>query len=100
VSSAPDSAPDLHLRRFEDLPSFLTLEEVARILRVARSSAYEMAASGALPTVRFSGRSLRVPRGALARLAGEQLVSAGAEQAADEQEPAGGGTAGHATEGS
>jgi excisionase family DNA binding protein len=88
--SAP--APDLHLRRFEDLPAFLTIDEAASILRVARSTAYEMAAAGSLPTVQFGGRSLRVPRGALARLAGEQLVSAPAAQAADQREPAGGGT--------
>lgn len=55
------SAPDLHLRRFEDLPAFMTIDEAAAVLRVARSSAYEMAIAGTLPTVRFSGRSLRVP---------------------------------------
>jgi excisionase family DNA binding protein len=90
---APD---DLHLRHPDAWPAFLTLDEVARILRVARSSAYEMAAAGALPTVKFSGRSLRVPRGELARLAGEQLVRNDADQAADQQEPEGGGAADHA----
>ena len=78
-------APDLHLRRPDAWPAFLTLDEAAGILRVARSTAYEMAASGALPTVKFGGRSLRVPRGALASLAGEQLVSVPAEQAADQR---------------
>jgi excisionase family DNA binding protein len=86
------SAPDLHLRRPVDWPAFLTLNEAAAVLRVSRSTAYEMAQSGALPVVKFAGRSLRVPRGALARLAGEQLVSVPAEQAADQQEPADGGT--------
>ena len=94
--SAP--APDLHLRHPDSWPAFLTIDEAASILRVARSTAYEMAAAGSLPTVQFGGRSLRVPRGALARLAGEQLVSAPAAQTADQREPAGGGTEGHAAE--
>ena len=86
-------APDLHLRHPDSWPAFLTLDEAASILRVARSTAYEMAAAGALPTVKFGGRSLRVPRGVLARLAGEQLVSVPAEPAPDQQEPVGGGSA-------
>jgi excisionase family DNA binding protein len=89
--SAP--TPDLHLRRPVDWPAFLTLNEAAAVLRVSRSTAYEMAQSGALPFVKFAGRSLRVPRGALAALAGEQLVSVPAEEAADQQEPAGGESA-------
>lgn len=99
--SAP--APDLHLRHPSEWPAFLTIDEAARILRVRRSSAYEMAAAGSLPTVKFSGRSLRVPRGALAQLAGESLtgaqpVSTDPETAADLPEPAGGGTEGHSAE--
>jgi excisionase family DNA binding protein len=94
--SAP--APDLHLRQPDAWPAFLTLSEAAAVLRVSRSTAYEMAQSGALPTVKFAGRSYRVPRGALARLAGQQLVSVPAEQAADQQEPAGGGIKGHAAD--
>jgi excisionase family DNA binding protein len=91
-------APDLHLRRFEDLPSFLTLDEAALVLRIARSTAYDMAAAGTLPTVKFGGRSLRVPRGALAVLAGEQLVSVPAKPAPDQRESVGGGIRGHAAE--
>jgi len=75
----PAPVPDLHLRPPSQWPPFLTVEEAATILRVARASAYEMVHAGTLPTVRFSGRSIRVPRGALAALAGEQLVSVGAE---------------------
>jgi len=92
------AAPDLHLRRPDSWPAFLTLDEAACILRVSRSTVYEMAAAGTLPTVKFGGRSLRVPRGALARLAGEHLVSVPAERAADQQESAAGGTPGHTTE--
>jgi excisionase family DNA binding protein len=91
-------APDLHLRHPDDWPAFLTLDEAASILRVARSTAYEMAASGNLPTVKFGGRSLRVPRGVLACLAGEQLVSVPAEPAPDQREPEGGGIEGHTVE--
>jgi len=57
-----------------DLPAFLRVEEVARILRISRSAAYELvnawlATDGetGLPAVRL-GRSLRVPRAAVERL--------------------------------
>jgi excisionase family DNA binding protein len=83
--------PDLHLRRPDAWPAFLTIDEAASILRIARATAYEMAATGAIPVVKFGGRSLRVPRGALARLAGEQLVSIPTEPADDQIE-------GHAAE--
>jgi len=39
-------------------------DEVAAALRIGRSKAYAMMASGELPTVRL-GRSVRVPRAAL-----------------------------------
>jgi excisionase family DNA binding protein len=87
VSDAP---ADLHLRQPADWPAFLTLHEAAAVLRVSKSTAYEMAQAGTLPTVKFAGRSYRVPRGALARLAGEQLVSVPDGQAPDQQEPAAG----------
>jgi excisionase family DNA binding protein len=95
----PTPHPDLHLRPPTAWPPFLTLEEAAAILRIARSSAYAMAADGRLPTVKFGGRSLRVPRGALARLAGEQLVSVPAAHAADQQEHQGGGIGDHTADG-
>jgi excisionase family DNA binding protein len=90
--TTPTPTPDLHLRPPGDWPPFLTIDEAASILRVARSSAYDMVATGTLPVVKFGGRSLRVPRGALARLAGEQLMSVPAEPAPDQREPVGGGT--------
>jgi excisionase family DNA binding protein len=80
-----------------DLPAFLTVEQAAALVGISRSSAYECAARGELPTVRF-GRRLRVPRAAVLRLAGEQLVSTPLEQATDQQEQEGGGTTDHATE--
>lgn len=60
---------------FEKLAEFLTVEEAAAVLRIGRTSAYQLcrqwlASEGrvGLPVVRF-GRLLRVPRAALARLA-------------------------------
>ena len=57
-----------------ELPDILTVEEAATVLRIGRTSAYELArqweATGGkqgLPVVRF-GRLLRVPRAALERL--------------------------------
>ena len=58
----------------DDLPVFLRVEEAASILRISRSSAYELAhrwlATGGrtgLPVIRL-GRSLRVPGAAIERL--------------------------------
>jgi excisionase family DNA binding protein len=58
----------------DDLPPFLRVEEVAKILRISRSAAYELAnawlatdGEAGLPAVRL-GRSLRVPRAAVERL--------------------------------
>jgi len=57
------------------LPAFLRIEEAARILQISRSAAYEQAnawlATGGetgLPVVRV-GRSLRVPKAVIERLA-------------------------------
>lgn len=58
----------------QELPAFLRVEEVARILRISRSAAYELAnawlatdGESGLPAVRL-GRSLRIPRAAVERL--------------------------------
>lgn len=58
----------------DELPDVLTVEEAARVLRIGRGAAYELARqwreSGGregLPVVTL-GRSLRVPREALRRL--------------------------------
>lgn len=58
----------------DQFPMFLRVEEAARILQIARSSAYEqvnmwLATGGraGLPAVRL-GRCLRVPRTAIERL--------------------------------
>jgi hypothetical protein len=64
------------MARANTVPDFLRVEEAARVLRIGRTSAYELAreflvtggASG-LPVVRI-GRQLRVPRRRLEDLAG------------------------------
>jgi len=43
-------------------PELLTIEETAHLLRVGRSTAYAMAASGEMPGLLRLGRSLRVVR--------------------------------------
>jgi excisionase family DNA binding protein len=45
---------------------FLKVPEVAKILRIARSRAYELCANGTIPAIKI-GRSLRVSRKALER---------------------------------
>ncbi|MBT9143405.1 MAG: putative DNA-binding proteinA [Syntrophomonadaceae bacterium] len=45
----------------------LTVEEVAKLLRISRASAYESVRTGQIPSVRF-GRTIRIPRCALLRL--------------------------------
>lgn len=61
-------------------PDFLTIEEAARVLRIGRTAAYELArtwraTSGkqGLPVVAF-GRLLRVPRAALEELCGGPIT--------------------------
>lgn len=48
----------------------LTIPEVAKILRIGRTTAYEAVRTGQIPSLRF-GRVIRVPRHAL-----ESLLSA------------------------
>lgn len=55
--------------KFEDLPDNLTVDETGRWLRIGRRRAYELVRSGDLPSVRL-GRSIRVPKRALAHLMG------------------------------
>lgn len=61
-------------------PDVLTVEEVARILRIGRNSAYALArqwlatdGKEGLPAVRL-GRNVRIPRPALEQLLGCQLT--------------------------
>lgn len=54
--------------RFDELPEFLTMREAQAILRVGRSTIYELAHRGELRTVRL-GRRLLVPRAAIVEMA-------------------------------
>lgn len=64
----------------EQLPPFLRVEEAARMLRISRSAAYELAnawltsnGESGLPVIRL-GRTIRVPRAAI-----ERYLEVGAE---------------------
>ncbi|ABY24442.1 hypothetical transcriptional regulatory protein [Renibacterium salmoninarum ATCC 33209] len=57
---------------------FLTVAEVADVMRVSKMTVYRMAHSGELPAIRF-GRSFRVPENAV----NEHLGSLGIQGSAD-----------------
>ena len=80
-----------------DQPDFLTVEEAARVLRIGRTAAYELArrwrstdGREGLPVVAF-GRLLRVPRAALESISGGPITTVDAPvpraEAATEPEP-------------
>jgi excisionase family DNA binding protein len=58
----------------EHNPANLTLSvpQAGQLLRLGRSQAYEAAARGEIPTLRF-GRSLRVPKAKLRRMLGLEI---------------------------
>jgi len=58
---------------------FLKVPEVAKELRIARSRAYELVASGTIPAVKI-GRSVRVSRRELERWLDEQRYQNVAQQ--------------------
>jgi excisionase family DNA binding protein len=53
----------------EEQPT-VSVEEAGRWLGLGRSSAYEAARRGELPTLRFNGRTLRVPTARLRQMLG------------------------------
>jgi excisionase family DNA binding protein len=59
-------------------PIFLRPVEAARILNVSRSRLYEMLHAGTIPAVRLEGRTWRVPRAALEKLAADAMAERGA----------------------
>ena len=69
-----------------DLPAVLTVEEMARVMRLSRGSAYEAVRTGAIPSIRI-GRTIRIPRAALLALLGE--VGPADEHVGREQHAAG-----------
>lgn len=51
----------------DNIPLVLTIDEAAEILRLKRSTAYELAKKGKLPTIKI-GRQVRVTRSDLLKL--------------------------------
>jgi len=58
----------LEVRELAEMPVFLTVEEAAAVLRLKRSTAYELVRRGEIPHFRL-GHFIRVPREALIRMA-------------------------------
>ncbi|WP_166866795.1 MULTISPECIES: helix-turn-helix domain-containing protein [unclassified Salinibacterium] len=56
------------VRDFSDM-RFLTVQEVADMMRVSSMTVYRLVHSGELPAVRF-GRSYRIPESAVAQVIG------------------------------
>ena len=56
---------------------YYSVTEVAKILGIGRSKAYELVASGEIPSIRFGERLLRVPLDGLNEWLKEQEVKKG-----------------------
>jgi excisionase family DNA binding protein len=64
------------VRPTEDLPAILRVEELAKLLRVNRKTAYEAVASGLVPGARRIGRTIRIDRDVVLKwLSGQGCVS-------------------------
>jgi excisionase family DNA binding protein len=55
-------------------PLFLRPVEAAALLGVSRSRLYEMLNTGSLPAVRLDGRTWRIPRAAIDKLATDAMT--------------------------
>ena len=60
-----DSAHSHASRQTETLPTLLTIDDVARVLRTSRGAAYAMAARGQLPGLTRIGRRVLIRADAL-----------------------------------
>ena len=49
-----------------------TVDQVAKILGIGRSAAYEAVRTSALPSIRITPRRIVIPRAAIAKLLGEE----------------------------
>lgn len=54
-------------------PVFLSVKEVAQVLKVSQNTAYDYVRSGQLPSIRV-GRQIRIPAGALDSLASVRSI--------------------------
>lgn len=66
--------------RPEEVLSFLTVEEAAALLKLKRSTAYELVRRGEIPSFRV-GRFIRIPREALVEMAERAWRKEGARRA-------------------
>lgn len=64
--SLPNGAAVTRHTPFEQLPEFLSIEELAAYLDIGRTLSYELVRRGEVANVRF-GRIIRIPKSALAR---------------------------------
>lgn len=82
------------MSELDGLPLVLTVEEVAAVLRIGRSAAYQAVRDGSIPSVRIGGRSIRVPRHQLEALLGSENGDGPAEgrAAGDTTNPTPGGS--------
>ena len=67
-----------------DAPRFVTVAEVAQLMRVSKMTVYRMIHAGELPAMRV-GKSFRVPQ-----IAVQQLIDSGLESWSDERNQASG----------
>ncbi len=65
-----------------DLPELLTVDEVAALYRVSRTSAYDAVRAGDIPSVKI-GRRVRVPKAALLRALGVEQAAGPSEDPAN-----------------
>ena len=56
----------------EELPLALTIEQLAQVLRIGRGSAYRLAQTGELRTIKI-GRQIRIPKAELLRYLGSTV---------------------------
>lgn len=56
----------------EELPLALTIEQLAQVLRIGRGSAYRLAQTGELRTIKI-GRQIRIPKTELLRYLGSTV---------------------------
>lgn len=73
--------------------SFLTVAEVAEVMRVSKMTVYRLVHSGELPAVRF-GKSYRVPESAVAAYLAQAVVEGPGSRSG--HRPGGAGSAGSA----
>ena len=54
-------------KKLAEMPDVMTVPEAAQVLRLGRNTAYDLARTGAIPTIKL-GRRLLVPKHGLLRL--------------------------------